>query len=154
MAFCAIARGGARPVASPVVHGASIADFVAAARSGSSTIYGVTPPFAAYAAARLVDAYPDSSLVVVCSDEAAARRFTEDIALFAPPRDASDPAAPPPALAIPALDTSPYADLRVDREALARRMATLFRLARQGPLMPAIVALSAPSLLRKVIPQG
>ncbi len=133
------------------MQGASIADLVAAARSGSSTIYGFTPPFAAYAAARLTDAYPDSSLVVVCSDEATARRFAEDIVLFAPPRDAGDPAAPPPALALPALDTSPYADLRVDREALAQRMATLFRLARGGPLIPPIVVLSAPSLLRKAI---
>ena len=135
------------------MSGASIAELITAARAGSVEVYGLTRPFTAYVAARLAGAYPGSPLVIVCADETTARRLVEDIELFAPPRDLGDPVAPPPALAIPGLDTSPYADIRVDPDALAARMGALYRLARRGSLVAPIVVVSAASLIRRVIPR-
>lgn len=120
--------------------------------SGRVRTFGLTHPFAAYIAARVAAAYPDDRLMVVCPDEATARGIREDIELFASPRDPGEAAAPPPAARVPGLDTSPYADIRVDRDALAARMATLFRLAHGAPLCAPVTVMSAPSLIRKVIP--
>ncbi|MEM9492672.1 MAG: hypothetical protein AAGC55_26225, partial [Myxococcota bacterium] len=127
------------------MSGASLADLAAAAREGTTAIYGLTRSFAAYAAARLVAAYPDDRLFIICPDEAAARQLSDDLRLFAPGSAVA-------ALHIPAIDTSPYTDIHVDQSALSSRMAALFRLASGGGQLPAVTIISASSLLRRVIP--
>lgn len=137
--------------------GASLTDLVAAAARGPAVVYGLTRPFAAFAAAKLAQARPGRRLIVVVPDDSIARKITNDIKLFMPAsQHAGHPDAtvlPPPALAVPALDTSPYTELKPDREALARRMAALYRLARGGELASPIVVISAQSLIRRVIPR-
>src|SRR5262249_35228442 len=70
----------------------------------------------------------------------------------APPPPPGAPRAPPPVLPLPAVETSPYAELSPDRRAIMRRLATLFRLS-QGFAGQVLVA-SAPALLRRVIPRA
>ena len=146
--------GSACPVACPVLSGASIADLVAAARSGVATAYGLTRPFAAYVAARLATEYSDNPLFVVCPDESAARQLVGDTGWFLPPPGSDDPAAAPPVLRIPAPDTSPYADIRADRDTVTERMAALFRLIRGGRSLAPIIVASASSFIRRVIPRS
>jgi transcription-repair coupling factor (superfamily II helicase) len=132
--------------------GPSLDDLLAAASASTAVVYGLTHSFAAYAAAELGARLAGSRLVVVTPDDATAQKLCGDIAFFAPRPPGDDPAAPPPALRVPALDTSPYADLRPERQALMGRMAALFRLARGGTLVSPIAVVPAPSLIRRVMP--
>ena len=118
---------------------ASIDDLVSTIAAGRGVAYGLTPAFAACAAARLGE--PDSPLIVVVADESTARRMASDIVFF---RGAKH------VVRLPAPDTSPYAELSPDRAALLARMATLFRL-ESGDALDAVVVASAPALLRRVI---
>ena len=133
---------------------ATLADLVAAAGAGPVVAYGLSPPAAAYAAARLLDGAPAARLVVIVPDENRAQDLTRDLRLFVPPVAAADgdPTAPARADSIPAPGTSPYAEVTPDRGALMRRMTALYRLARGGAVAPRAVVVSAASLVRRVIP--
>jgi transcription-repair coupling factor (superfamily II helicase) len=130
---------------------------------GPVIAHGLTRPCAALIAARLVQADAATPLgaggpvVVVTPDEASARNIAQDIGFFLPPeahaRAGDDPLAPPAALHVPAIDTSPYAELSPDRLALVARMAALVRMARGGPLLGPVVVLSASALLRRTMPR-
>jgi transcription-repair coupling factor (superfamily II helicase) len=133
---------------------ASLEELLGALGRGPVDAFGATPPFCAYAAARLAEAEAFARpLVVVVAGEAEARRIAGDLELFLPaPEAAGDPAAPPRALRVPCPDTSPYAEVSPDRMALMARLAALFRLRRGGELSSPAVVVSAGSLLRRVIP--
>ena len=118
---------------------------------GSATVCGLTESSAAWAAAALADG---RGLVAVVPHEEQAQALRGDLALFLAAEAASDaPAAPPRVLQIPALDASPYAELSPDRDSLQKRMAALYRFANGAPLASRAVVLSAPSLLRRVVPK-
>jgi transcription-repair coupling factor (superfamily II helicase) len=125
-------------------------------RPGPVIAHGLTRPSAALLAARLAHADAGGPVVVVTPDEASARDIAQDIGFFLPPeahaRTSDDPLAPPAALHVPAIDTSPYAELSPDRLALVARMAGLVRMARGGALLGPVVVLSAPALLRRAMP--
>ncbi len=128
---------------------ASLDDLATRMATGGAVAYGLSPSFAACAAAR---ASAEGPLIVVVADESTAQTMASDIRFFLPPAGPSgDPARPPRVLEIPVLDTSPYADLSPDRPALMQRMAALFRLTRPELSSP-LVVVSAASLLRRVVP--
>ncbi|RMH35956.1 MAG: hypothetical protein D6689_23010, partial [Deltaproteobacteria bacterium] len=104
--------------------------------------YGAPPALAALVAARVAGG--GEPLVVVLPDEAAAARLAEDIAFFLPPGDADR------VVHVPAIDTSPYAELSPDRRAVMQRLAALFRLSHGDG--SDIVVLSALSLMRRTLP--
>ena len=88
--------------------------------------------------------------------DAAAARLANDVEFFVAPqaRSSDDDAIPArPVLHVPAIDTSPYAELSPDRRALMGRMSALYRLARGGEAVPPVITLSANSLLRRVFPR-
>jgi transcription-repair coupling factor (superfamily II helicase) len=117
-------------------------------------LFGVEGSFFACAVARLCQVVPTSArpLVVVVPDEARALSCARDVAFFLGEAPAEDPAGAPRVLHLPALETSPYAELSPDRRALMRRLSTLFRLS-QGFAGEVLVA-SASALLRRVIPRA
>src|SRR5688572_28085047 len=124
------------------------------ARTPRVRVLGCEPSFAACAVARVAEALPDEArpLVVAVPDEPTAIVLARDIGFYlggAPHAD--DPSAAPRVLHLPAVETSPYAELSPDRRAILRRLATLFRLS-QGFAGQVLVA-SAPALLRRVIPR-
>ncbi|HUH01483.1 MAG TPA: transcription-repair coupling factor [Kofleriaceae bacterium] len=130
-----------------------IADLLAATERGPVTAFGANGPLAPYVAARLLSPGGTAPrLVVVVPDPAAARRLATDLAFFLPALAQDDPAAPPRALVVPAIDTSPYAELAPDRGELMSRLAALYRLAQGGSLAPDVIVLSATALLRRVVP--
>jgi len=118
-------------------------------------VYGVTPSFAAYLAASLAE--QTAPIVVVTADDAGAQRLAADIGFFfasGQGSGADSGGRNGPVLHVPAIDTSPYAELSPDRRALMGRMAALYELARAGDQAPPpITALSATSLLRRVFPR-
>src|SRR5688572_8472149 len=116
----------------------TIDELVARATAGAVTAYGVDP-VAAYVAARLAAARP---VVVVCADEHAAGRLAHDVRFFLRGE----------VLELPAVDTSPYADLTPDRTGMLRRMAVLSRLARGGLGPATVVVTSGSALLRRAMP--
>ena len=134
---------------------ATLGDLLTAAAARPVVAYGLSPPAAAYAAARLLDGDPAARLVVVVPDESRAQDLARDLRMFVPPRagaTAGDPTAPARADVVPAPGTSPYAEVTPDRGALIRRMTALYRLARAGDAAPRAVVASAASLVRRVIP--
>jgi transcription-repair coupling factor (superfamily II helicase) len=143
--FCRRRTNLADPVSS------TLADLARDLAAGPVTAFGLSPAYAAHAAAELA---AGGAIVAVVPDEAAARRMASDLAAFLPPLPDADPAAPPVVLRIPGPDVSPYAEMSPDRGALHRRMAALFRLGRGGALAPRAVVVSAGSLIRKVPPPG
>ena len=70
-------------------------------------MHGATAPWAAYLAAKLSEAAP---VIVVVADDVAAGRFADDAAVFGVD-----------AVALPAPETSPYAELAPDRAVVATR---------------------------------
>ncbi|HTM21224.1 MAG TPA: hypothetical protein VL172_11975, partial [Kofleriaceae bacterium] len=80
----------------------TIDDLVARAAAGPVVAYGVDP-VAPYLAARLAAGRP---VVVVTADDGAAQRIAHDIRFFLGGGDVHE---------LPAVDTSPYADLTPDR---------------------------------------
>ncbi len=101
-------------------------------------LHGATAPYAAYVAARLAEAGP---VIVVAADDAIAATVAEDVGFFG--IDAA---------ALPAPETSPYAELAPDRAVLAARLAVLYRLARGGDRTPRVVVTSAAGLIRRTMP--
>jgi transcription-repair coupling factor (superfamily II helicase) len=81
--------------------------------------------------------------VVVTADDVTATRFAEDIAFFGVD-----------AAALPAPETSPYAELAPDRVILAARLAVLYRLARAGSDAPRVVVAATGALIRRTMPPG
>jgi len=127
---------------------ASISQVIGAASAGPVQLYGSTPAFNALVAARLAAAN-DRLLVVVTDSEARARDMERDIRFFMSSVATGDGE---PVLRIPAMDTSPYAELSADRGARVQRMAAMFRLAHpELGVAPSIVVVSANALLRRVI---
>src|SRR5215831_2948184 len=118
-------------------------------------VFGCHGSFLGQVAARIATgaiAAADRPLVVVTADEERAVTVAQDVAFFLGPGARSDdPAAPPRVLHLPAVETSPYADLSPDRRAIMRRLAVLFRLA-HGLTSPVLV-LSAQAWARRVIPR-
>ncbi len=92
------------------------------------------------------------TLVYVVPDEEAVEGRASDIAFFLPPAVSDDdPLAPPPVIALPAPESSPYAEIQPERRASLARMGALFRLA--GGFAPRVLVLSAASLCRRVFPR-
>jgi transcription-repair coupling factor (superfamily II helicase) len=126
---------------------ATIEELAAVVADGPVAAYGLSDAVAAYAVARL-----GAPLVVVTPDEGSAARLARDIEFFLAADAAGDePAAAPPVLSIPAIDTSAYAELSPDRGALTARMTALFRLAHGGSLASGLLVVSAHSLVRKTV---
>jgi transcription-repair coupling factor (superfamily II helicase) len=114
-------------------------------------VHGATAGWSAWLAAQLPGA-GDEVVVVVASDDQAARRLEADVRFFR--GDAHDPAATLDEIAsLPAIDVSPYADLSPDRISIVDRMATLYRLT-QPALRPRIVVTSAEALVRRTVAPG
>src|SRR5215470_11722698 len=119
------------------------------ARTPRLRLFGCQGSFAACVAARAAAELPAASrpLVVVVPEEPLAITLARDIAFFLDgAAHSDDPAAPPRVLHLPAVETSPYAELSPDRRSVMRRLGTLFRLS-QGFAGQVLVA-SAPALLR------
>jgi transcription-repair coupling factor (superfamily II helicase) len=132
-------------------------DLTARVASGSGRILalGLGGPLLAAAAAEVAAILPGAErpLVVVMPDEDQAAELARDLELFLPASaGADDPAAPPRALLLPAVETSPYAELTPDRRAIMLRQATLFRLS-QG-LSGEVVVVSPRALMRRVMPRA
>jgi transcription-repair coupling factor (superfamily II helicase) len=127
------------------------AEVLEAAATGPVAIYGATVPYCALVAAQLAER--DAGLVVmVVPDESTARQIAGDLALFLPAQSPGDPAAPPRALRVSAIDIHPYSDLSPDRAALLSRITSLYRLAEGKALLSRVVVCSASSLHRLAIP--
>ncbi len=119
-------------------------DLLRAAGDGPVRVYGSTPAFNALIAQRLSEARP-GLIVAITDTEARARDLERDIRFFA----GDDSPAP---MRIPAMDTSPYAELSADRGARVARMAAMFRLAHpELGVSPRVVVMSANAMLRRVI---
>ena len=116
----------------------SIRDLVRASAKGPVLVHGATAPWAALVAARLAEATPT---IVVVADDAIAAQLADDVGFFGVD-----------AAALPAPETSPYAELAPDRAVLAARLATLYRLARGGDGAPRVVVTSAAALIRRTMP--
>src|SRR5262245_54266411 len=113
---------------------------------------GIEGSFAALAAARVAAEVPAEArpLVAVVADEPSALVLAREIDFFLGRTEhADDPAAPPRVLHLPAVETSPYAEMSPDRRSVMRRLGTLFRLS-QGFAGQVLVA-SAPAILRRVL---
>ena len=121
---------------------ATVPEMLRAVAAGRVTAYGMTPSFAALVCAQL--ATRGGPIVALTADEPAAARLADDLGFFLP--DAGDRV-----LAVPAIDTSAYAELSPDRRALMDRMAALFRLSHGGALARDVIVLSAGSLVRRTI---
>jgi transcription-repair coupling factor (superfamily II helicase) len=120
-------------------------DLLRALERGAVIAHGATPGWAAWLAAQLA---ARQLVVVVASDDAAARELESDVRFFiGGERDATelDPIA-----SLPGVDVSPYADLSPDRSCIVERVATLYRLA-QPALRPRLVITSAEALARRTI---
>jgi len=119
-------------------------------------LFGCEGSFTACAIGRVAASVPESArpLVVIVPDEPAAIMLARDIGFWlgGAHATAEDPTAAPHVLHLPAVETSPYAELSPDRRAIMRRLATLFRLS-QGFAGQVLVA-SAPALLRRVVPRA
>jgi transcription-repair coupling factor (superfamily II helicase) len=121
-------------------------------------LYNCEGALQALVVARLAAHQPPSQkpLVVVTPDEASATALARDLRTFLPEMGRTggenDPLGHPRILELPAFETSPWADIAADRRAVSRKLATLFRLS-QG-LVPDVLVVSAPALLRKVIPRA
>jgi transcription-repair coupling factor (superfamily II helicase) len=146
-------------MAEALLHTARALEVLAAhIRAGTPRVrlFGCDGSFASCAIGRVAPAVPERErpLVVVVPDEPQALTLARDIGfwLAGTAAHADDPTAPPPVLHLPAVETSPYAELSPDRRAIMRRLATLFRLS-QGFAGQVLVA-SAPALLRRVIPRA
>jgi transcription-repair coupling factor (superfamily II helicase) len=118
-------------------------------------LLGCEASFAACAIGQVAAAVPADArpLVVVVPDEPRALTLARDLGFWLAGAHASaeDPTASPPVLHLPAVETSPYAELSPDRRAIMRRLSTLFRLS-QG-FAGQVLVMSAPALLRRVIPR-
>src|SRR5215475_2497057 len=146
-------------MAEALLHTARALEVLAAhIRAGTPHVrlFGADESFASCAIGRVASAVPDAArpLVVVVPDEPRALTLARDIGFWlgGATHNPEDPTAPPPVLHLPAVETSPYAELSPDRRAIMRRLATLFRLS-QGFAGQVLVA-SAPALLRRVIPRA
>src|SRR5262249_14623006 len=110
-------------------------------------LFGCEGSFTSCAIGRVAAAVPEAArpLVVVVPDAPRALTPARDIGFWpgGPTHTPEDPPAPPPVLPLPAVETSPYAELSPDRRAIMRRLATLFRLS-QGFAGQVLVA-SAPA---------
>ncbi len=130
----------------------SLAELARRVRAGErrTVALGVDESFAALAAARVAAEVPAGArpLVVVVPDEPRAVVLARDIDFFlgAPAPDDDERV-----LHLPAVETSPYAEMSPDRRSIMRRLGTLFRLS-QGFAGQVLVA-SAAAILRRVIPR-
>jgi transcription-repair coupling factor (superfamily II helicase) len=131
-----------------------IADVIgeAARRLGHSEtvkVYGATGALGPALAAELAREGRAPLLYLVPEEEQVESRLA-DLGFFLPAPAGDDPLAPPPALELPAPESSPYAEMQPDRRTIMRRMAVLYRL-RCGQA-PRVVVASAASVLRRVLP--
>ncbi len=134
----------------------ALASLAAHARAGTPRvrIVGCDRAFAAAAVAGIAAAVPDGArpLVVVVPDETQALALARDLTFYLPSAGGDDPGTPPRVLHLPAVETSPYAELSPDRRAIMRRLATLFRLS-QG-FAGQVLVCSAAAMCRRVIPRA
>src|SRR5215831_1819164 len=141
-----------------LLHTARALEILAAhVRQGTPRVrlFGCEASFASCAIGSIAAAVPAKQrpLVVVVPEEPQAIALARDLAFWiAGPERSDDPAAPPPVLHLPAVETSPYAEVSPDRRAIMRRLSTLFRLS-QGFAGQVLVA-SAPAILRRVVPRA
>jgi transcription-repair coupling factor (superfamily II helicase) len=113
-------------------------------------IYGPPPSLGAAIAAHLARVHGSFVLYVVADeDELDARRAALDFFIGGKPQS-EDPLAPPPAMSLPAAETSPYAEVQLDRRTTMDRLALLYRLSHG--LAPSVLVASAAGLFRRVIP--
>jgi transcription-repair coupling factor (superfamily II helicase) len=131
-------------------------------------LWAADPTLVALAAARLAAGLPRKRRPLLCltAEEPQAEALVRDLAFFlGPTRGAEehgpdgapagvvDPAAAPPrVMLLPAVETSPYADLSPDRRVVMRRLAVLFRLS-QG-FTGDVLVMSAAAYARRVIPRA
>jgi transcription-repair coupling factor (superfamily II helicase) len=130
----------------------ALAALVRAVAGGAAQVkvFGCHGSFVAHVAAQLSAA--NRPLVLLTADDERAASLTQDVAFFlGPTAQSDDPLASPRVLQLPAIEHSPYTDLSPDRRAIMRRLAVLFRLAHS--LAGEVLVLSAPSLVRRVIPR-
>jgi transcription-repair coupling factor (superfamily II helicase) len=137
-------------------------DLQRALERGAVIAYGATAGWAAWLAAQL--AGREELVVVVASDDAAARELESDVRFFVGSaatleaarlegRGERDATELDPIASLPGIDVSPYADLSPDRSAIVERVATLYRLT-QPALRPRMVITSAEALARKTVAPG
>jgi transcription-repair coupling factor (superfamily II helicase) len=121
-----------------------LADISRALERGAVVAHGVPPSYAAFAAAELARA--GGPVVVVVATDELARSFAADARWFF---GADDDAV----AVLPGLDTSPYAELAVERAAVIERLATLYRLA-SNTSVPRVVVASTEGLARRTMPRA
>src|SRR5512143_4110237 len=93
-------------------------------------LYGCDGSFTSCAIGQVAGAVPADArpLVVVVPDEPRAITLARDIGFWlAGAAHPDDPTAPPPVLHLPAVETSPYAEISPARRAVRRRLSPLFR---------------------------
>ncbi len=91
-----------------------------------------------------------TTLVYLVADERLAEARVADVGFFLPHKATSeDPLVPARVELLPALDSSPYAEIQPERRTIMRRMAVLSQLAGGRP--PAILVVSAAGLWRRVL---
>jgi transcription-repair coupling factor (superfamily II helicase) len=119
------------------------------------------PTLVALCAARLAAGLAAARRPLLClvAEEPQAEALARDLAFFVGSGPATetatsvDPAAAPPrVMLLPAVETSPYADLSPDRRVVMRRLAVLFRLS-QG-FTGDVLVMSAAAYARRVIPRA
>jgi transcription-repair coupling factor (superfamily II helicase) len=119
------------------------------------------PTLVALATARLAASLGPARRPLLCltAEEPQAEALARDLAFFLGTGPVTDPAtgmdpaaAPPRVMLLPAVETSPYADLSPDRRAVMRRLAVLFRLS-QG-FTGDVLVMSASAYARRVIPRA
>ncbi len=113
-------------------------------------VVGADGALGAALAGQLAAHHRPASIVYLVADDRLAEARVGDIGFFLPGRAAADdPLAPPRVELLPALDSSPYAEVQPDRRTVLRRMAVLFQLA-SGRAAPVLVT-SADGLFRRVV---
>jgi transcription-repair coupling factor (superfamily II helicase) len=137
---------------------AGIARVEAALAAGArcARVTAADPALVALVAARLAAGLPHGvrPLCCVTVDEAAAQTLARDLTFFVgtgAPEGEDLPVAPPRVMHLPAVETSPYADLSPDRRAIMQRLAVLFRLS-QG-FAGDVLVMSAAAWARRVVPR-
>ncbi|HEY3358357.1 MAG TPA: transcription-repair coupling factor [Polyangia bacterium] len=143
--------------AEPVRAGLARIEAALAEGARCARVTAADPALVALVAARLAAGRPAGTRPLLCitADEEAAQALARDLTFFlgtGAPEGEDLPLAPPRVMFLPAVETSPYADLSPDRRAIMQRLAVLFRLS-QGFAGDALV-MSAAAWARRVVPRA
>jgi transcription-repair coupling factor (superfamily II helicase) len=134
----------------------SSAELERALAAGPVTTYGVGPGLAPYLAARLAPGPGAPPLVVVVAEPEQASALADDVRAYLGPigdDDGDEPDRLDHVVTLATPDASALAEVALEAEVVAERLATLYRLA-EPTLWPRVVVTSVAALMRRTVPAG